>query len=358
MGKKLWACVIMLALVFGTGIAAASVEEAAEAVGSKTRKVLGGLKKGFSKEGEKRAQLNVELSEAMQKAGIALNSARKATFEDILFAEGVTCYMVSEKSFSGRLIARAFGEKDVELGQSVTSVAFEPKLGQKVVFEYPRSLDTNLVEKYTVDFIESDVTIEIAKDLMEQTGLRLSQIEEPGPKHAYSLNAYAVATKSFSGRLIVTAFSGTGEELDRKQLVLQMNPEDSNTLRFVFTKRMPNARKFTIDYLTGTGLAIEAGESLKTHKLEMTRAQDSGVASTGVRIVCYIVSNKAFYGTIIGKALDKSGTEVGRGVANVDMKRSDARELVLHFPQHMKAQEVQKFVVEAMEETRPPVEHP
>ncbi|MDL2275992.1 hypothetical protein LJC22_07695, partial [Desulfosarcina sp. OttesenSCG-928-G10] len=123
-------------------------------------------------------------------------------------------------------------------------------------------------------------------------------------------------------------------------------------LRFDFTKKVAGAKKFTIDYLTGTGLAIESGKSLETHKLEMTRAQDTGVESAGVRIVCYLIANEAFHGTIIGKALDKSGTEVGRGVAQVDMKRDDATELVLVFPTHMQVQEVDKFVVEARAEAR------
>ncbi|MDL2275993.1 hypothetical protein LJC22_07700 [Desulfosarcina sp. OttesenSCG-928-G10] len=333
-------------------LTATTLEEKAEAVGSKTRKIIGGLKKGFSTEGEKRAQLTVEVSDAMQKSGIVLNSARKATFEDILFAKGVICYMVSKDALSGRLIARAYGENGVELGHCIVSVTFVAGLGQKVVFEYPRSLDANLVEKYAVDFIESDVTIAVNETIPAQTGLRISQIEEPGPGHPRTLTAYAVATKSFSGRLIATAFSDKDEELERSQLSVRMNPEDSNPLRFSFTQKAATAKKFTIDYLAGTGLAIESGQSLQAHKLEMTRAQDIGVESAGVRIVCYLIANTAFHGTIIGKALDKSGTEVGRGISSVDMKRNDASELVLIFPMHMQVQEVDRFVVEARAEAR------
>ncbi|MDL2268902.1 hypothetical protein LJC71_03850 [Desulfosarcina sp. OttesenSCG-928-A07] len=344
--------IILLALVFTAGPALATLEEAAEAIGSKTRQVMGGLKKGFSTEGEKRAQLTVDLSDTLKKHGLVLNSARKAGFEDILFAKGVTCYMVSEKPFFGRLIARAYGENGAELGQSMVSVNFATGLGQKVVFEYPRSLDANLVEKYVIDFIESDVTISVNENLMAQTGLRVSQLEEPGPGHPRMLKAYAVATKSFSGSLIATAFSDKGEELDRAQLSFRMNPEESKALRFDFTQKVADAKKFTIDYLSGTGLAVESGESFQAHKLEMTRTQDAGIEASGVRIVCYVIANEAFHGVIIGKAVDKSGAEVGRSVTRVDMKRDDATELILSFPQHMKVQEVDKFVMEARAEPR------
>lgn len=344
---------LILLLMCPATALAADLESAAEAFGSGTRKILDGIGKGFGTQGEKGDQLRVELSPALQKKQVVLNSAKRSGIEDVLLDEGITCYLLSPTMFQETLVAWAYSADGKEIGRSREKVILRAGEAATVVFRYPRSLDTRLVAKYVIDLSTHDTRIYVDETLEEKTGLRLSDLETPGQSRFITLQGYAVATKSFDGKLIAVAFAEDGRELDRAAVALTLNPKESRHLTFSFSSNAAPAASYSIEYLAETGLGIEASSSLSKNGLSMPRAEDAGMNAAKRReVVCYIIAEKPFFGTLIARALDEDGREIGRGTQQVALNRDDAQEVVLSFPPNLRAQAVAKFVVSARAEEK------
>ncbi len=337
---------VFLAVLIGGPATVYAQESIVEKAGSKTRKFLGELKDGFVREGEKRGQVNIVMTERAKTAKLVINTARFSNIEEVLLNEGITVYAMSPVPFKGRMVARAIGKDNVEMGQSRQLVTLQANAGKNVVFDFPRSLDTKLVEKYEIDLFESAISIDLQPEIESKLGLTLTQIEEPSDKNPRTLTAYAISKKTVNARLIAKAFDATGQEVDRDQIILRMSPKDSQHLKFSFTRNQ-SATRYGIIYEDGTGVAIEPASSLQTLNLEVTRFKEVESADKKLKIISYVIANKKFSGRIIAKALDKNGVEIGRGTVSLNMKADDAQDVEFNFPASLSTEEVNKVVIEA-----------
>jgi hypothetical protein len=102
---------------------------------------------------------------------------------------------------------------------------------------------------------------------------------------------------------------------------------------------------------------LESEPSLAAHGLIVTvgkgRDLDSG------RAAVYVVAEKPFAGAMLVKALDASGSEIGRALSPVELKQDDAAYVDLRFPSQMDNNLVRKYRVSvrllAAGEVIPPV---
>ncbi|MDR1888989.1 MAG: hypothetical protein LBQ81_06380 [Zoogloeaceae bacterium] len=93
-------------------------------------------------------------------------------------------------------------------------------------------------------------------------------------------------------------------------------------------------------------VTVELDDSLKAKSLTINQAKDAVDPEhykTRTRFTAYLVSDKDFKGTLLAKAFDGAGTEIGRSRIDVDVKADDAGWVDFDFPAQMTSTTVKKL---------------
>lgn len=315
----------------------------ANQVGSSVRDVLGGITDGFVKKGEERDLLQVELTSNSNLTNLTINSAKESGFLEVGFNNGITCYIVSSTPFNGKLVAKAYDKDGVELGNSEQIVYLDKDRGKEILFNFPRTLKTNLVDKYIIDYQESNINIDISPAIETSLGLRFIKVDVPSNN---KLTAYVIADKEVNSRLVAKAFDKEGNEVNRAAQTVWISDNTAQELSFDF-KDISEIAHYSIDIAEKAAAPIEITDSIKTAGLAITRIAENINYNIQYTVVGYVVASEDFTGRLIAKALDSNNTEIGRGIVNLELSEDDAQEFVFNFPEGMKADTVAKVIIEA-----------
>lgn len=110
------------------------------------------------------------------------------------------------------------------------------------------------------------------------------------------------------------------------------------------------------DFATGVGKGIdrqltvnvelskEATKQGLSRTVAKSGALEPDIKKKGISI--YFMAKTAFKGTLLAKAMNKEGQEIGRSVAKVEFKADDAKYVLFTFDQEMDTQLVDKYIVD------------
>jgi len=121
----------------------------AKQVGSKVGETLTDFASGVGEGVDNKLIVKVELSEDLTKDGVSQTSAKPVNGNQ--GAKAISIYFVTKKPLKSKLIAQAKTKAGQEIGRSVVDVDFAGDDAKYVKFEFPREMDTLLVDKYVID---------------------------------------------------------------------------------------------------------------------------------------------------------------------------------------------------------------
>jgi len=107
------------------------------------------------------------------------------------------------------------------------------------------------------------------------------------------------------------------------------------------------------DFVAGLGegvdkhmnVTLQADPSLAARGLTVTLGKSRAMGSKESAV--YVVAENAFTGTLVARALDSNGTEIGRASAEQEFVADDARYVTFHFNEEMDSQLVRAYAVSA-----------
>ncbi|QKE63623.1 hypothetical protein HNE05_09715 [Aquipseudomonas campi] len=110
-------------------------------------------------------------------------------------------------------------------------------------------------------------------------------------------------------------------------------------------------------FLSGVGSGIdqsmvvetELGAGASKAGLVKTTAKSNGMADAQKSFSVYLVANEPFKGTLLAKAYDKDGQEIGRAKSEVDLQKDDADYIIFAFSERMDSQLVHKYLVDTVQ---------
>ncbi|PJJ98824.1 hypothetical protein CO615_06550 [Lysobacteraceae bacterium NML75-0749] len=105
------------------------------------------------------------------------------------------------------------------------------------------------------------------------------------------------------------------------------------------------------DFVAGLGEGVDKKMTLEllldpafeANGLTVTLGKSRGVGSKDASV--YIVSAKPFKGAIMARALDESGTEIGRSRVEVEFAEDDAKYVNFNFNEEMDSQLVRSYAL-------------
>lgn len=108
------------------------------------------------------------------------------------------------------------------------------------------------------------------------------------------------------------------------------------------------------DFASGVGrgvdtkmkVSVDLSPELVNRGLSKTVARSFGIGSTDEGFSVYIISKQKFAGTLVARALDTGGEEIGRSKVAVSFGADDARYVTFRFPSEMNSALVKRYVVE------------
>jgi len=92
-------------------------------------------------------------------------------------------------------------------------------------------------------------------------------------------------------------------------------------------------------------IEAELGSQASEKGLSMTTSKSNGLSSEK-SFSAYVVASQPFKGTLLAKAFDKDGQEVGRAKTEIDFKKEDADYVVFTFSEHMDSALVSKYLID------------
>lgn len=321
----------------------AEEESMATKIGSSVREAIGGFKDGFVKTGEERDLLKVELANTPNLTDLAINSAKESGFLEVGLNNGITCYIVSKTPFNGKLVAKAYDKNGTELGYSEQIVFLDENRGKEIVFDFPRTLKANLVEKYVIDYQESGISIDVSPNIESELGLRFIKLDVPSNN---TLTVYAIANKELNSRLVAKAFDKDGNEVNRDAQTIWFADNTAKEITFDF-KDISKVTRYSIEIAEKVAKPIEMTDSIKAAGLSITRSTENTDYDNKFSVTSYVIANDDFTGRLIAKAFDSNNSEIGRGIVDVKLVEDDAQELIFNFPQGMNVDSVVKITLEA-----------
>jgi hypothetical protein len=116
-------------------------KEAGDKVGQTITDFATGVGKGI----DKRLTVNVELSKDLSERGLSV------TLGKVSGKRGLSVYLIAQRAFKSRLIAKALDKDGLEIGRSVVDVSFAADDAKYVNFAFQDEMDTQLVAKYVID---------------------------------------------------------------------------------------------------------------------------------------------------------------------------------------------------------------
>lgn len=110
-------------------------------------------------------------------------------------------------------------------------------------------------------------------------------------------------------------------------------------------------------FLSGVGSGIdqsmvvetELGAGASNAGLVKTASKSNGMADPEKSFSVYLVANQAFKGTLLAKAYDKDGQEIGRAKSEVNLQKDDADYIIFAFNERMDSQLVHKYLVDTVQ---------
>lgn len=108
------------------------------------------------------------------------------------------------------------------------------------------------------------------------------------------------------------------------------------------------------DFATGVGKGIDRqmqvnvvlSAEVAQQGLGKTVAKSLGIDTGRKCISVYFMAKTSFKGTLLAKAMNKEGQEIGRSAADVDFANDDAKYVSFEFEQEMDTQSVDTYVIE------------
>lgn len=90
----------------------------------------------------------------------------------------------------------------------------------------------------------------------------------------------------------------------------------------------------------------ELSEAARAAGLGMTVAKSAGMTDPDKSFIIYVLAQQPFKGTLLVKAFDRDGQEIGRSRAAVDLQQDDADYISFAFSQQMDSQLVHQYLVD------------
>ncbi len=147
----------ILLLLFSLGVVTGCGkhdEGLAKRAGSTVGETLTDFASGVGKGIDKQMTVTVELSQAFADQGVSKTIAKSVGIGPANTkgtAKGISVYLIATKPFQSKLVARAVTKDGLEIGRSTVDVGFAGDEAKYVTFSFDREMDTQLVDKYTID---------------------------------------------------------------------------------------------------------------------------------------------------------------------------------------------------------------
>jgi hypothetical protein len=111
------------------------------------------------------------------------------------------------------------------------------------------------------------------------------------------------------------------------------------------------------DFTTGVGsgidkqmtVKVDLSEKLKAKGIKKTIAKLGGMDSGTNKLIIYFISEQAQKLTIVAKALNKEGQEIGRSVIEASFSKDDGKYLTFNFESEMDKLLVDKYSIDLKE---------
>lgn len=91
---------------------------------------------------------------------------------------------------------------------------------------------------------------------------------------------------------------------------------------------------------------VELSPKAVASGLSKTVAKSAGIDGQEKGITVYLLSRKPVSGSLIAKALNHEGAEIGRSVVDVDFAADDAEYVTFHFDKEIDSQLVERYLVD------------
>jgi len=125
-------------------------ESLANRAGSKVGETLTDFASGIGKGIDRQMIVNVELSRNLADEGITKTISKAGGIGE----RSISVYLISEKPFKAKLIARALDRDGQEIGRSTADVELAADDAKYVTFSFYDEMDTQLVARYAIDLKE------------------------------------------------------------------------------------------------------------------------------------------------------------------------------------------------------------
>ncbi len=107
-------------------------------------------------------------------------------------------------------------------------------------------------------------------------------------------------------------------------------------------------------FLSGVGSSVdeqmkvqtELSEAASAAGLGVTTGKSAGMGDPDKTFTIYLIAGQPFKGTLLARAFDKDGQEIGRSRAEVDLQKDDADYVGFVFHQQMDSQLVSKYRID------------
>lgn len=108
-----------------------------------------------------------------------------------------------------------------------------------------------------------------------------------------------------------------------------------------------------MDFVAGPGegvdrrmsLTLEVAPAMAARGLTVTLGKSRGVGARDASI--YVIASHSFTGTLVARALDAEGSEIGRALVEVAMAADDAQYVDFTFSEEMDSQRVRSYALSA-----------
>ena len=124
----------------------------AKQAGDKVGQVVTEFASGVGHGIDKSMDVAVELSPKLTAEGISNTVAKSIGMNPN--EKGISVYLIAAKELNAKLLAKAMDKQGQEIGRSIVDAYFQTDDAQYIKFIFNKEMDTQLVDKYTIDIKE------------------------------------------------------------------------------------------------------------------------------------------------------------------------------------------------------------
>lgn len=132
---------ITLTLIYGCG----NDDSLAKKAGNKVGETLTDFASGVGEGVDEKMLVIVNLSEPLKAKGLS-----KTISKSLGLDKGFSVYLISQKTLSSKLIAKAIDKSGQEIGRVVVSVEFAADDAKYIIFKFNDELDMQLVKSFNL----------------------------------------------------------------------------------------------------------------------------------------------------------------------------------------------------------------